>query len=173
MGRGRSLEEARGAWSEVAARLQASPPSRFWAGDSGWVTMRLAKYARRCTASSDRILVLWFAPEIHADADRLMAGRHLFHFTAFRSIENEQRWEVEKVARAKPPIVFARRGNYEWMVASFPALMHYIESEYVPAASLDADGDRYSILIRRESPPPAQDRVTGWPCFPDGPLTTE
>ena len=165
IGEGQSLERAQGAWGEVAARLGASPPSAFWTGHTGPVTIRLAKYVRRCTAPSDRILLLWFAPEIHADADRLMAGRHLYYFAAFRDIDDEQRRELEKVTRSAPPIILANRNNYEAAVTAFPALMRYIESEYAPAASFDEDGDRYSILVRRESSSPKTDTVTGWPCF--------
>ena len=173
IGEGQSVERARGAWREIGARLRATPPSEFWSGNTGPVSMRLAKYVRRCTAPSDRVLVLWYAPEIHADADRLMAGRHLYYFEAFRGIDEEQRRELEKVTRSAPPIVLANRNNYQAAVTTFPAVMRHIESEYVPAASFDEDGDRFSILIRRESPPPAQDTVTGWPCFSDGRPTSE
>ena len=173
IGEGQSLERAQGAWSEVATRLRASPPSEFWAGNTGPVSMRLAKYVRRCTAPSDRVLVLWFAPEIHADADRAMAGRHLYYFEAFRGIEEEQRRELEKVTRSSPRIVLANRNNYQSAVTTFPALMRHIESEYVPTASFEEDGDRYSILIRKESLPPEPDTLTGWPCFPVEGLTTE
>ncbi len=173
IGEGQSVERAQGAWREIGARLRATPPSEFWPGNTGPVSMRLAKYVRRCTAPSDRILVLWFAPEIHADADRLMAGRHLYYFEAFRGIDEEQRRELEKVTRSAPPIVLANRNNYQAAVTTFPAVMRHIESEYVPAASFDEDGDRFSILIRRESSPSALDTVTGWPCFPGGRPTTE
>ena len=127
--------------------------------------MRLAKYARRCTMPSDRILVLWFAPEIHADADRLMAGRYLYYFAEFRDIADEQHRELEKVTRSAPPIILANRNNYDAAVMAFPALIQYVEREYVSAASFEEDGDRYSILVRRESPSPGTDAVTGWPCF--------
>jgi hypothetical protein len=165
IGEGQSLERARGAWSEVSARLRASPPSEFWVGHTGPVSMRLAKYVRRCTAPSDRILVLWFAPEIHADADRLMAGRHLYYFSAFRDIEDEQRRELEKVTRSAPRIVLANRDNYAAAATAFPALVRHIENAYASAASFDEDGDRYSILVRRGASPSGTDAVTGWPCF--------
>jgi hypothetical protein len=168
IGEGQSLERARGAWSEVAARLRASPPSAFWAGHTGPVSMRLAKYIRRCMAPADRVLVLWFAPEIHADADRLMAGRHLYYFAAFHDIDDEQRRELDKVTRSAPRIVLANRNNYDAAAVAFPALVRYIENEYVPAASFDEDGDRYSVLVRRDSPSPGTDAVTGWPCFYSG-----
>jgi hypothetical protein len=164
IGEGQSLERARGAWSEVAARLTASPPSRFWTGRTGPLWVRFAEYARRCTAPSDRLLILWFAPEIHYDADRLMAGRHMYFFSAFRDIEEEQRRQLEKVTRFAPPIVLANWDNYAAAVTAFPALMRYVESTYVTAAAFDEDGDHYSILVRKDSPP-ATDKATGWPCY--------
>jgi hypothetical protein len=164
IGEGRSLARARGAWSEVAARLTASPPSRFWAGRTGPLWVRFAEYARRCTAPTDRLLILWYAPEIHYDSDRLMAGRHIYFFSAFRDIEDEQRRELEKVTRFAPPIVLANRDNYNAAVTAFPALMRYVESTYVTAAAFDEDGDRFSILVRKDSPP-ATDKATGWPCY--------
>jgi hypothetical protein len=165
IGDGQSLARARGAWSEVADRLQASPPSSFWKGDSGPLTMRLAKYVRRCTARADRVLVLWYAPEIHHDADRLMAGRHLYNFVAFGAIEDEQHRELEKVIRSAPPLVLANRDNYDAAVKTFPALMRYVEAEYGIAASLVDDGDHFNILVRKDSSPPSTDASTGWPCF--------
>jgi hypothetical protein len=165
IGEGQSLERAQGAWSEVTARLRAAPPSEFWVGNTGPVTMRLAKYVRRCTSPSDRILILWFAPEIHANADRLMAGRHLYYFAAFRDIADEQRRELEKVTRSRPLLVLANRNNYGAAAIAFPALVQYLESQYLPAASFEEDGDRYDILVRSDSPSPAPDPVTGWPCF--------
>ena len=115
-------------------------------------------------APTDRLLILWYAPEIHYDSDRLMAGRHIYFFSAFRDIEDEQRRELEKVTRFAPPIVLANRDNYNAAVTAFPALMRYVESTYVTAAAFDEDGDRFSILVRKDSPP-AADKATGWPCY--------
>lgn len=152
-------------WRELGARLRASPPSQYWKAGTGPVTVRLAEYVRRCTAPSDRILLLWFAPEIHYHADRLMAGRHLYYFASFRSLEDEQRRELEMVTRAAPRIVLASRNGYGAAGAAFPGLVRFVEGNYAPAAAFDEEGDRYSILIRRDSPPPSSDSVSGWPCY--------
>jgi hypothetical protein len=152
-------------WSEMTARLQASPPSRYWAAGTGPVTVRLAEYVRRCTAPSDRILLLWFAPEIHFNADRLMAGRHLYYFAAFRTLEDEQHRELEKVMRTRPRMVLARRNGYQAAGIAFPGLLRFIERSYIPVAEFDEDGDRYSILIRRDAAPQSEDSVSGWPCY--------
>jgi hypothetical protein len=164
-GEGKSLARAKGAWHEVRARLLASPPSAFWAGRTGPVWVRLAEYTRRCTAPSDRLLVLWYAPEIYHDADRMMAGLHLYYFSEFRDLEFEQRRELDTVRKYAPPLILANRNNYQAAVDAFPPLLRYIESEYATAASFEEDGDGYRILVRKDSPPRATDAATGWPCF--------
>ena len=168
-GEGRSMERAAGAWREVATRLQASPPSGFWAGRGGPVTVRLAEYARRCLRPSDRTLALWFAPEIYYHADRTMAGRHAYFFSAFGTLEDEQQRELAAVVRANPRIVFANRNNYRAATAAFPRLIEFIESNYTTAASFEEDGDRYSIMIPSRVSPLREDRETGWPCFAPAP----
>lgn len=159
------VERARGAWREVGARLRASPPSQFWARGTGPVTVRLAEYARRCTAPSDRILVLWFAPEIHHHADRLMAGRHLYYFAAFRTVEDEQRRELEKVTRTEPVMVLVSRNGYPAAVRAFPGLESILRARYASAVRFEEDGDAYDILIRNDSQPRSTDSVSGWPCL--------
>jgi hypothetical protein len=165
LGEGRSPARAAGAWREVATRLTVSPPSRFWDGRGGPVTVRLAEYARRCLGPSDRTLALWFAPEIYYNADRLMAGRHAYFFAAFRDAADEQRREIEKVSRTLPRIVFANRNNYATAAAAFPGLIDFVERNYMTAAQFEEDGDRYRILIPSRVPPVREDHATGWPCY--------
>ena len=152
-------------WRELSARLQASPPSDYWSAGTGPVTVRFAEYVSRCTLPSDRILLLWFAPEIHYNADRLMAGRHLYYFASFRSLVDEQRREMEKVMRTAPRIVLASRNGYPAAAEAIPELTQFVEREYVLAAAFDEEGDRYSVLIRRDSSPRSTDPASGWPCF--------
>jgi hypothetical protein len=165
LGDGRSIARAAGAWREVATRLTVSPPSRFWEGRGGPVTVRFAEYARRCLLPSDRTLVMWFAPEIYYNADRLMAGRHAYFFTAFHDVEGEQRRELAKVVRSNPKIVFANRSNYRATAAAFPAVVEFLELNYSTAAAFEEDGEHYSILISRHTAPLRDDPGTGWPCF--------
>jgi len=159
------MARARETWSKIVVRLESSPPSRLEAGQEGLATARLAEYVRRCVAPRDRILVLWYAPEIYYDADRLMAGRHLYFFPTFVGVEEEQRRELAKVMRFKPPIVLTDSASAAGARKAFPALLRYIDSDYVTGAEFSGDGNRYHILIRRDSPPPASDSVTDWPCY--------
>jgi hypothetical protein len=152
-------------WRQMLANLEESPPSRLRGEQTELPTARLADYVRRCVASRDRILVLWYAPEIHYESARLMAGRHLYFFTTLADVEGEQQRELEKVTRFKPPIVLTNSAESGAVGKAFPALVRYVESNYVTGAAFDDAGARYSILIRRDSTPPATDKTTGWPCY--------
>src|SRR5687767_6588708 len=159
------MTRARETWSKIAARLESSPPSRLEAGQAELATARLSEYVRRCVAPGDRILVLWYAPEIYYESDRLMAGRHLYFFPTFAGVEEEQRRELEKVMRFKPPLILTDSASSLVARKAFPTLVRYIDGNYVTGADFGGEGNQYHILIRRDSPPPARDTVTSWPCY--------
>jgi len=67
--------------------------------------------------------------------------------------------------RFKPPIILSDSASSSGARQAFPALLRYIDGDYVTGAEFGGEGNRYHILIRRDSPPPARDTVTGWPCY--------
>jgi hypothetical protein len=150
---------------QLVSNLLASPPSRLRGQQAELPTARLADYVRRCVSRDDRILVLWYAPEIHYESDRLMAGRHLYFFTTFADDEREQQRELEKVLRFKPPIVLTSSLDAAAAQKAFPAAVRQVNSDYVTSAFFDADGARYSILTRMDRPASVTDTITGWPCY--------
>ncbi len=93
-----------------------------------------------------------------------MAGRHLYYFAAFRTLEDVQNRELEKVMRTRPRMVLASRNGYQAVRTAFPGLVQFVERTYVPVAEFDEDGDRYSIQVRRDAAPQSEDSVSGWPC---------
>ena len=94
-----------------------------------------------------------------------MAGRHLYFFLTLAAVQGEQQRELQKVMRSRPPIVLTNSADAVAAGTAFPALLRYVESNYVTAAAFDGDGAQYRILIQRDSTPPATDAVTGWPCY--------
>ena len=154
-------------WRQISANLIASPPR---SGDPELPRARLAEYLRRCVAPRDRILVLWYAPEIYFESDRLMAGRHLYFFVSFADLESEQRLELEKVMQHRPPVVLTNSAESVAAGKAVPGLVSYVERNYTSGAAFDVDGARYSILTRRDLPPSSTDETTGWPCYrqPEG-----
>jgi hypothetical protein len=159
----RSVARLRGAWSDTARRLVASPPLRYWDGADGTVSIRFAKYANACVPPSDRIAVLWFAPEIYYYSDRLMAIRHLVFAPGLAS-PIEQRRTAEKFIRSSPPVVFAQSGVWTYTRTVFPELVADVERDYVQAGSLD-DDEGYLVLVRRDRTATGTWGPRAWPCF--------
>ena len=71
------------------------------------MSVRLAEYANACLLPSERLLVLWFAPEIYYYAGRLAAQRHLVFVPGWAGLEHEQRMTLAMAERFSPPLAFA------------------------------------------------------------------
>ena len=137
-----SLERARAAWTDVSRELAASPPlSHFYTRRAG-LSIRMAAYVRECVPPSERLLVLWFAPDIYYYSGRLMAQRHLVFIPEWSALQDEQQHTLDKIRRFAPPVVLAQRSSLASDTkASYPGVVSYVEQAYDVAASV-ADGGR-------------------------------
>ncbi len=160
-----SFARARGAWAEVREQLTASPPLRYWDGHRSPVPIELARYAHECVPASERLLVLWFAPEIYYYADRLMAPRHLVFVPGYAQLGREQQMTLSKIERFSPPIAFANSGLDGFTKEVYPAVVEYVHREYDMAGSLEGEGERYVILARRDRPAVRSYGDEHWPCY--------
>jgi hypothetical protein len=159
----RSAARMRGAWADMTSRLVASPPLTYWTGASAPPSIRLAQYANACVPASERLAVLWFAPEIYYYADRLMALRHLVFVPGLTSPE-EQRLTAEKFTHSSPPVVLAPAALSTFTRSVFPDLVADVERDYLKAGSLDEDGG-YQVLVRRGRADAGTWGPGQWPCF--------
>jgi hypothetical protein len=161
----RDLQHLRGAWSDIRARLVATPPIDYWRGKPAPDEVQLALYARDCLSPRDRLTVLWFAPEIYYYSDRLMGQRHLVFVTGWQALSDEQRLTAEKMGRVQPTLVFAKQDWRESSVASiYPRLVHDIQRDYDPVARFGKD-DEYVVLARRGRQPVRRYGERSWPCY--------
>ncbi len=160
-----SLNRARGAWEEVVGRLTANPPIDYWRNRQPEATLRLAAYARECLPATDRISVLWFAPEIYYYSGRLMASRHAFFLPEFGGLPHERDMEIGKVSRTPPAIVFTRAGSDDAVLRAFPQVMDLASREYHVGGWIEDSGDRYSFLVRNDRLPVRAYGADGWPCY--------
>jgi len=173
-GEWRSLRRARGAWGEVYDRLAASPPLSYYYDRRAGAALRLAGYVRDCVPQSDRLLVLWFAPDIYYYSDRLMAQQHLVFVPQWAALEHEQRMTLTKIKRFKPPLVLARRSSLDGTArASYPDVVKYVEEEYALAGTLQNDDEEYLILARRDRPMLRSFGPETWPCYTAAPSLAE
>jgi hypothetical protein len=164
-GEGRSLSRAGSAWLSVAHGLSADPPIGQWQGQSAPVSIELARYVRACVPTSERLLVLWFAPEIYYYADRLMAGRHLVFVQGYQFLGQEQRLALAKVERYAPPIALASGSLDGFTREVYPGVADYVHREYDVGGSFEDAGERYTVLARRDRRPTGWYGESKWPCY--------
>ncbi len=125
---------------------------------------------RECVPPSERLLVLWFAPDIYYYSGRLMAQRHLVFIPEWSSLEGEQQNTLDKVRRFAPPVVLAQRSSLDGDAkASYPGVVNYVAQAYDVAASVADDGEEYLVLARRDRPPVRRFGDTTWPCYTSEP----
>jgi len=161
----RDMEHLSGAWSDIGNAVMASPPDQYWRDRPSTAPMQLAMYARDCVPANERLMVLWFAPEIYYFSDRLMAQRHLVFIGGWAALDDEQRLTLEKVRRSSPPLVFASADRLDDSTRKiYPALVEYVHREYEPAGTVAGD-ETYIILARRDRPPLRQYGDGRWPCY--------
>lgn len=153
-------------WGGAAGELVASPPLRHYVDRRARFTLQLAAYVRECVPLSDRLLVLWFEPEIYYFSERLMAQRHLIFAPVWATLAHEQSATLQKVQRFAPPIVLARESALEeYARATYPGVIEYVESHYVVATTIDNENERYVIFTRKDREPVRGFGSQNWPCF--------
>ncbi len=167
--RGSPVAGPRSTVRAARARKSASDSGRTRQSSIGAIAIPRSRfaspaYARECVAPGDRILVLWFAPEIYYYSNRLMAGRHVFFLPALRTLSDEQRMEMEKLRRFPPQLVFARVSDRSAGEA-FPEMVDLLVQDFTLAGSVDDAGERYLILARSDRVPVRSYGNHGWPCY--------
>lgn len=160
-----SVAHARGAWADVQARLTASPPLTYWQKPDAPVQIRLARYAAECVPRSRRLLVLWAAPEIYYYSDQLMASRHLFFDAGYEKLPVEERLALEKIQRFSPPLVFATSELEAFTRQMYPGVVEYVGRTYDAVDSIEEEGVRYIILLKRNESVVRQYGEHHWPCL--------
>jgi len=161
-GDARSVARMEGAWADVRDRLSAEPSLAYWNGKPKSAELQLAEYATQCLPSSERLLVLWFAPEIYYHSGRLMAARHLYD-PGYEQLSNERRRTFEKIQRYAPPLIYAR-GEFD---ASdlYPEMVDYLHREYKSIGVLEDGGHRYQVYLRNEASVVRRFGEHEWPCL--------
>jgi len=155
-----------GAWATIRPELIASPPLAHYVDRQARITLKLAAYARACVPPADRVLVLWFEPEIPFFSGRLLAQRHLVFPPSWGTLVDEQRAALEKVARYKPPMAFALASSLERTArVAFPVIVDYVEREYQAAVTVEDGGEQYLVFTRKDRPAVASFGAQAWPCF--------
>jgi hypothetical protein len=127
----------------------------------------VTRYLSTCTASTDRLFVFSFMPELHYFTGRgFAAGYATFVRGHHASVEEQERgiarWRVQSV-----PFAVAYERELPEMSQSFPLIGHELQSRYLPVLKLPATNDRGSLIIfaERARTPRGSYAPFDAPCF--------
>jgi hypothetical protein len=143
------------------ATLMASPP--LLSSMPSGRTAGLVKYIRECTKPDDRVLALWFAPEIYYFSGRGFAGgMPVFLSTHWSSVEDQERI-ITRLRAQSVPVVFEELTSSR---AAYPLLDRYLQAAYRQAGETPFGNSqaRYVVSVRRDAAP-VSTRPDGLPCF--------
>jgi hypothetical protein len=108
---------------------------------------RAAAYLHDCTAPSDRIMVVSYAPEVGGLSGRLFAGGRATFLPGFYEDERYSSFLMARLRRESVPVVLAEDEPY---YAAYPLLGPYLREAYEERGRVEIDGGRsLRVLARR------------------------
>jgi hypothetical protein len=126
----------------------------------------ISGYLRRCTARTDRILVVDFQPQLPVYTERGFAGGMLVFLGLHWSSPEDQQRIVQRLEQESVPIVISRIPDalHRW-----PIVSAYVSREYTPAGmsafGRNAD-EQFSVSIKRDAGRTiSRDPLWHLPCF--------
>lgn len=150
-------------WHDVATLLRDDKPGPVPSNPSA-VLLPFLEYVRACTSPQDRLLYTWYSPELYIVADRGFAGDHRRIYRRLSAWEQAR--TLARLQQEQVPFVIIPIPRRQWLQANTPDIWRYIQSRYVPMATIPP-GDPEGFQILRES---AWTRTsvypqTDWPCL--------
>ena len=147
------------------ANLRQDPLEQFApAGSTG--LRALTRYINRCTAPTDRLLVLGYQPEMFFYADRRIGGGNaVFHANA-GAAPRQQDIIVERLQRERVPVVVLPVDQVREIESVYPILKQYIDSRYRLAKEDGfGEGRPLRVLVDSQATASHSDPELGLPCF--------
>ena len=148
--------------------LRRDPLEQFApAGSTG--LRALTRYVHRCTAPTDRLLVLGYQPEMFFYADRRIAGGNVVYQSNLGSAPQQQESIVSRLQRENTPVVILPVNRVSELEQVYPIVKRYIDSRYTLAKESGFGESRlFRILVDREATPTHTDPELDLPCFSAG-----
>lgn len=152
---------------DVRQDLSAVPPvSSSSRGAPG--AHAVARYLNACTAPTDRVLTLSYAPEIAVMAGRGFAGGVSYTQPELFASPDDQALMVARIKAESVPIILTEPEPIytDDYVPSFGILAAYLQQAYAPIATVDfGTTERYRLLVRRGVTARSTYEPLHLPCF--------
>jgi hypothetical protein len=157
-------------FAAVTRVLGTSPARARAAEDTRGGDPTAETYLSVCSAPSDRILALMFAPEIYYFTARGFAAGHVAFLGGYYSAPADQQLAIERWNRQSVPFALMFEAQEPEMASSFPYLVRELARRYVRVARIpDNEGGRGAMLVfaERSRQVVSTYEPLGAPCFVD------
>ncbi len=147
------------------ADLRRDPLEQFApAGSTG--LRALTRYVNRCTAPTDRLLVLGYQPEVFFYADRRIAGGNIVFHANLGAAPQEQNLIVQRLQRERVPVAILPVDQAAEIERTYPRVKRYLDLRYeVAKESGFGEGRLIRVLVDRNIVPTRIDSELDLPCF--------
>jgi hypothetical protein len=126
----------------------------------------LTRYVNRCTAPSDRLLVLGYQPEMFFYADRKIGGGNVVYHANAGSAPAQQAIIVNRLRHERVPIAILPVDQADEIARVYPAVKQYLDERYELAEESGfGEGRPIRVLVDRTVPPSGVDAELNLPCF--------
>jgi len=125
------------------------PWSGQWPNSGGMPSAMV--YLNRCTASTDRLLLTWSAPEYYVFARRAFAGGHAWiQSPAYDSVRDQNRM-LARLRQQRVPIVLVNDTRRDAFARRYPLIDGFVREAYVAVGHYkNYDDDDITIAVRRD-----------------------
>ena len=147
--------------------LRREPLEQFApAGSTG--LRALTRYVNRCTAPTDRLLVLGFQPEVFFYADRRIAGGNVVFHANLGAAPAEQELIIGRLRRQRVPVAILPVDQAEEIDRVYPRVKAYLDGRYELARESGfGEGRSIRVLVDRNIKASHLDTELELPCFFD------
>lgn len=145
----------------VTERLHARPVDNWTRRSPG--IGGLTRYVYECTASTDRLFVAWFAPQVYFQSERPFGSGQVALQEGWYATPDDQRVSVALLQRHRVPIVLE---NMDWEYEHhFPILAEYVRGHYRNVEIPPDWAQGYRVFVDPNVKPTGTYDLFDLPCY--------
>ena len=153
-----------GVWrrmSTLTERLRNRPLNN-WELDAPGIPA-VGRYLLACTASTDRVFVTWFAPQIVFFAERGFAGGQVYLLPGWYASPEDQLLTIERLERQRVPVVL-EQDDADYRVY-FSTVYDYVHQHYQQVAPTSDSITGVRVLVDQRLTATDTYEPLGLPCY--------
>ena len=150
----------------MVSRELAALPDEYLTQPVDSESLRVSQYLHQCTAPSDRVVGMTYAPELMPIAGRLFGGGRLSIIPGYALDDRQQRVVMQRWEQQSVPLALVEFEDfYDPSSTEASILRDYLLAHYDEAGEMSLGTDRSLRVFVRRGVPVVSTRDDGLPCL--------